>query len=130
MPSGVVTGGVPKMQRLTNDSVYLSYRAASFHLPEETTVPIIMVGPGTGIAPFRSFWQHRYYQKSYMTSPVPTEGDEDENGLGRMQLYFGCRNTSLDFLYKDELINMKEGGILDDVYVALSREPDQPKVNN
>ena len=39
--------------------LFYYYRAPAFHLPEDGTRPIILVGPGTGIAPFRSFWQQR-----------------------------------------------------------------------
>ena len=45
-------------------------RAPSFHLPEDQTLPVIMVGPGTGIAPFRSFWQQRKIDLEM--NPVPS----------------------------------------------------------
>lgn len=39
-------------------------KAHAFHMPDDPRVPVIMVGPGTGIAPFRSFWQERMHQKN------------------------------------------------------------------
>eukprot|EP00794_Sanderia_malayensis_P014342 gene14341-15838_t len=103
--------------------------APGFHLPEDQTAPVLMVGPGTGIAPFRSFWQHRLHQKRNMaTEEDLVNGDADEEGLGTMELYFGCRNSTLDFIYKDELQNMTEGNVLDGLNLAFSREPGQIKV--
>ncbi|KAF2346526.1 Oxidoreductase FAD/NAD(P)-binding [Trinorchestia longiramus] len=85
---------------------------SSFHLPEDTTSPIILVGPGTGIAPFRGFWQHRSLLKA--------------SERGNITLYFGCRTRALD-LYADEKKKMLEDGVLTDVHLALSREPGVPK---
>lgn len=48
---------------------------------------------------------------------------------GKMTLYFGCRQSDMDFIYKDELKNAEELGALSAVHVALSRQPAQPKVN-
>lgn len=74
-----------------------------------------MVGPGTGIAPFRSFWQDR--------SALMTAGGKP----GRMWLFFGCRQQELD-LYKEEKSEMLNQGVIERVFLALSREPSVPKV--
>lgn len=78
--------------------------------------PVILVGPGTGIAPFRAFWQQRYYAQI-----------KQKQKLGKMWLFFGCRTTDMD-LYKDEKAEMLKLGIFDKVFLALSREKDVPKV--
>ncbi len=83
-----------------------------------------MVGPGTGIAPFRSFWQNRLFHKRQING----NADNEEEGPGSMELYFGCRNSSVDFIYKEELLSMQRQEVLDDVKVAFSREPEKGKV--
>ena len=132
--------------------VYLFYRAKTFHMPEDGTVPIIMVGPGTGIAPFRSFWQQRQFDVINKPAPKAKTHDvtPDSSPLPRrrvsspafsgnslnpssnrwrtMVLFFGCRNSKQDFIYKDELAKVKDDGALTQVFLALSREPQQPKV--
>ncbi|KAK3576127.1 hypothetical protein CHS0354_043096 [Potamilus streckersoni] len=100
--------------------------APSFHLPEDNTLPVIMVGPGTGIAPFRSFWQQRKIDMEMST--VPHKQDKSLSGWGSMYLYFGCRRSQVDDIYRDELQTAKEEGVLTNVYTALSREPDKPKM--
>ena len=89
-------------------------------MPDDQYLPIVMIGPGTGIAPFRAFWQHRLHQLS--------NGKKRED-LGPLELYFGCRTSTLDFIYQDELSNMQSRGVLEALHIALSREPGQPKVN-
>nr|KAG5713275.1 hypothetical protein BaRGS_007802 [Batillaria attramentaria] len=98
--------------------------APSFRLPEDQTLPVIMVGPGTGIAPFRSFWQQRKIDVEM--HPVPCHGER--KGWGEMILYFGCRQNNVDNIYRDELAQAKADKVLNDYHVALSREPGQPKV--
>jgi hypothetical protein len=49
-------------------------------------------------------------------------------GWGKIYLYFGCRNSDMDDIYKNELKQMKNEGVLTEVNTALSREPDTPKV--
>jgi len=57
-----------------------------FRLPADPTVPILMVGPGTGVAPFRAMLHERIHQEA----------------SGKSVLYFGCRNEDRDFLYREE----------------------------
>uniref|UniRef100_A0A8C5X7E0 Nitric oxide synthase 3 n=1 Tax=Malurus cyaneus samueli TaxID=2593467 RepID=A0A8C5X7E0_9PASS len=88
-------------------------RAPSFRLPPTPDTPCILVGPGTGVAPFRSFWQHRLH---LLRGP-----------LGPMVLVFGCRSSVLDHIYREEMEEAREQGALSQVLTAFSREPGTPK---
>uniref|UniRef100_A0A452UBM4 Nitric oxide synthase, inducible n=1 Tax=Ursus maritimus TaxID=29073 RepID=A0A452UBM4_URSMA len=92
--------------------------AGNFQLPEDPSHPCILIGPGTGIAPFRGFWQQRLHDTKY-------------KGLqaGRMTLVFGCRRPGEDHLYREEMLEMAQNGVLHEVHTAYSRLPGQPKVN-
>ncbi|XP_042218772.1 nitric oxide synthase-like protein isoform X3 [Homarus americanus] len=90
-------------------------RASSFHMPQDPSLPVILVGPGTGVAPFRGFWHHRNYMMQHQTGKP-----------GQMTLFFGCRTKALD-LYAEEKEAMKRSGALTQTYLSLSREPNIPK---
>ncbi len=79
---------------------------ANFRLPADASTPIIMIGPGTGIAPFRAFLQHR------QCSGMP----------GRNWLFAGNRRRADDFLYGDELLAWQKNGFLTRLDVAFSRD--------
>ncbi|XP_069815380.1 nitric oxide synthase 3 isoform X2 [Dendropsophus ebraccatus] len=90
--------------------------APTFQLPSDITAPCILVGPGTGIAPFRGFWQQRLH-------------DIENKGLvpGEMTLVFGSRCAELDHIYKEETYDAQKRGALSQIYTAFSRQPDCPK---
>jgi sulfite reductase (NADPH) flavoprotein alpha-component len=81
-------------------------KAHGFALPKDPATPIIMVGPGTGIAPFRAFLWDR------MAAKAP----------GRNWLFFGHQRSDCDFFYEDELAGMRASGHLSRLTLAWSRD--------
>ena len=86
-------------------NIFLS-KNNSFRLPENDDVPIIMVGPGTGLAPFKAFLEER----------------DARNAQGKNWLFFGDQTERHDFIYKDILIGMKDRGLINNLSLAFSRD--------
>lgn len=86
--------------------------SSNFRPPKDPTKPIIMIGPGTGLAPFRGFLQSRAVQS------------ETAENLGKAKLFFGCRHPSQDFLYETELREFEKRGLVD-LHLAFSRDGDE-----
>ena len=87
---------------------------SAFRLPAEPATPVIMIGPGTGLAPFRGFLQERAALKKQGKTVGPTH------------LFFGCRRPDQDFIYADELKAFEAEGTTK-LHVAFSRSAGQPK---
>src|ERR1700712_3430885 len=81
-------------------------KAHGFALPEDPKIPIIMIGPGTGIAPFRAFLHDR----------------RATGATGKNWLFFGHQRSDCDFFYADELNAMKTSGLLTRLSLAWSRD--------
>ena len=81
-------------------------RAAHFHLPADDATPLIMIGPGTGIAPFRAFLEER----------------ESRSATGRNWLFFGAQHAATDYLYREQLEAWGQSGLLANLSLAWSRD--------
>lgn len=81
----------------------------NFRLPDNPAIPIIMIGAGTGIAPFRAFVQERELQE----------------GAGKSWLFFGNRHFETEFLYQTEWQQFIKSGALTKMHVAFSRDSNQ-----
>jgi cytochrome P450/NADPH-cytochrome P450 reductase len=86
----------------------------AFQPPADPTIPLIMIGPGTGVAPYRGFLQERAARQA--------RGEP----LGPALLFFGCRHPQQDYIYQDELEAFAAQGLVQ-LYTAFSRQEGQAK---
>jgi sulfite reductase (NADPH) flavoprotein alpha-component len=80
--------------------------AKHFHLPDDPNTPLIMIGPGTGVAPFRAFLQER----------------KAAGAKGKNWLFFGAQREKCDYAYGDEFKKLKRDGFLTRLDCAWSRD--------
>ncbi|WP_299554847.1 flavodoxin domain-containing protein [uncultured Tateyamaria sp.] len=97
-----------RLQRGGAVGVYV-HKAHHFKLPNDDGVPVIMIGPGTGIAPFRAFLEER----------------EARQAKGENWLFFGDQHQASDYLYQDAIETWHEGGLLTKLSLAWSRDSDR-----
>lgn len=81
----------------------------NFRVPQDDDVPMIMVGPGTGIAPFRAFLEER----------------QARGAKGSNWLFFGDQTRKHDFIYEDEITKLSDSGVLGRLALAFSRDQDE-----
>lgn len=91
-----------------NVGVYMQ-TSAHFHIPDNDEAPLIMIGPGTGIAPFRAFLEER----------------EMREAKGENWLFFGDQHEAQDYLYRDEINAWQSSGLLSELSLAWSRDTDK-----
>ena len=92
--------------RCSNSPAPMFPTASKFRLPEDGNLPVIMVGPGTGVAPFRAFLQERQAVGAY----------------GKTWLFFGSQREKSDFFYKEDFDKFLADGILTRLDTAFSRD--------
>lgn len=103
---GVASGQMgDRMPKDTKVPIFL-HSNNNFRLPADTNAPVIMIGPGTGIAPFRAFLEERQ-----------ATGQKGQNWL-----FFGEQREALDFLYKEQFAAMQKDGVLTHLDTAFSRD--------
>ena len=96
-------------ERCNDSPVPVFPSKSKFHLPEDSDAPIIMVGPGTGVAPFRAFLQER----------------RAINARGKNWLFFGAQRRQSDFYYEEEFQQFMADGWLTRLDTAFSRDQAQ-----
>ncbi|MCY7347662.1 MAG: cytochrome P450 [Pyrinomonadaceae bacterium] len=111
---GVCTNYLARKVEASQIYAFVKDTKAVFGLPDDATTPLIMVGPGTGIAPFRGFLQER--------AQLKTQGVE----IGEAILFFGCRHPNQDFIYEDELREFERQKIVQ-LLTSFSRVEGQEK---
>ena len=112
--NGVASNHLASSMENSTQFTFVRKPTIPFRPPENPHLSMIMVGAGTGMAPFRGFLQER---AALAEKGVP---------VGESMLFYGCRNAEHDMLYADELKSFEESGITK-LQVAFSREPGQPR---
>ncbi|XP_061712007.1 nitric oxide synthase-like [Cydia pomonella] len=114
---GVCSNYLKNLKENKDEIFVFIRRAPNFHLPKSLSVPLILIGPGSGIAPLRGFWHHRKYQIKELSK---------KEKIGQVWLFFGCRTKGMD-IYRVEKEQAVREGTLNRVFLALSREAKKDK---
>ncbi|KAJ1979242.1 hypothetical protein H4R34_002910 [Dimargaris verticillata] len=103
----------PLVPAATPVYVFLRPNSGQFYLPSDLARPMILIGPGTGVAPFIGFLQHRDCQRQAVPGASPK--------VGETWLFYGCRHPDKDYLFRDELTYYQQQGVLSQLHVCFSR---------
>jgi len=103
---GVASGHLGERAPVGSTMPIFLHENHAFRLPEDTSAPVIMIGPGTGIAPFRAFLEER--------QATAQKGDN--------WLFFGEQRSVSDYLYKEQFLRMHADGLLTNLHTAFSRD--------
>ena len=103
---GICSGHLGERSPTTSTMPIFLHENNAFRLPEDANAPIIMIGPGTGIAPFRAFLEERQ-----------ANGEKGDNWL-----FFGEQRSFSDYLYKEQFLGMEKDGLLTKLHTAFSRD--------
>ena len=103
---GVASGHLGERAPVGSTMPIFLHENNAFRLPEDTNAPVIMIGPGTGIAPFRAFLEHR----------------QAHGHTGQNWLFFGEQRSVSDYLYKEQFLSMHADGLLTQLHTAFSRD--------
>lgn len=132
-------------------TVPMYIRKSQFRLPFKATNPVIMIGPGTGIAPFMGFIQERGWLKQQgayhscvsgrgrtLICLLSTSGESSKKKIktnsfflrtgkevGETVMFFGCRYKNEDYIYQEELEEAEKNQVLTQLHVAFSRDQEQ-----
>jgi sulfite reductase (NADPH) flavoprotein alpha-component len=96
-------------ERAENVPIPVFPNASKFRLPEDANTPIIMVGPGTGVAPFRAYLQER----------------QVTGAKGKNWLFFGSQKAACNYFYREEFEKLKSDGVLTRLDLAWSRDQEK-----
>ncbi|KAF9013374.1 hypothetical protein BDQ17DRAFT_1386931 [Cyathus striatus] len=124
MPSYMIEGPRGAYKEETVYKAPIHVRRSTFRLPTNPKSPVIMIGPGTGVAPFRGFVQERV---ALARRSIEKNGPDALADWGRITLFYGCRKSTEDFLYRDEWPKFQEelrGKFT--MHCAFSREKYKP----
>lgn len=129
IPNYAIAGPRGAYQAETVYKCPIHVRRSTFRLPTNPKSPVIMIGPGTGVAPFRGFVQERV---ALARKAIEKNGPDALKDWGRIDLFYGCRKSTEDYLYKDEWpVYEQELKGKFHLHVAFSREiykPDGSKI--
>ena len=103
---GVASGHMGDRSQIGTTLPIFLHSNNNFRLPVDPNAPVIMIGPGTGIAPFRAFLEER----------------QADGAKGKNWLFFGEQRSKLDFLYQEQLEGMLADGTLTHLHTAFSRD--------